>query len=107
MEQDKEDAEKGFSWTIRPFLWFIINGIAIRIVLGLVAGTAFAAGTAPASGSVFRADDWTGKRRKTQEQWINTTDVKGPFTDNAEANNYELVNDVDRSFLVPFSDGSM
>ena len=107
MEQDKEDAEKGFSWTIRPFLWFIINGIAIRIVLGLVAGTAFAAGTAPASGSVFRADDWTGKRRKTQEQWINTTDVKGPFTDNAEANNYELMNEVDRSYLVPFSDGSM
>ncbi|MBQ6566398.1 MAG: hypothetical protein IJL80_05030, partial [Treponema sp.] len=74
MEQDKEDAEKGFSWTIRPFLWFIINGIAIRIVLGLVAGTAlasgtaFASGTAPASGSVFRADDWTAKRRKTQEQ---------------------------------------
>ncbi len=41
MEQDKEDTEKGFSWTIRPFLWFIINGIVIRIALSLVVGTAF------------------------------------------------------------------
>ncbi|MBP5465841.1 MAG: hypothetical protein J6Y13_11800, partial [Treponema sp.] len=66
-----------------------------------------AAGSLFAAGSVFSADDWTAKRKKTQEQWINTTDVKGPFSDNAEANNYETINDVDRSFLVPFDDGSM
>ena len=76
-------------------------------LLIMAAGTAFASGTAFAAGSVFQADDWTAKRKKTQEQWINTTDVKGPFPDNAEANNYDTINDVDRSFLVPFDDGSM
>ena len=76
-------------------------------LLALAAGFLFAPRTAFAAGSVFQADDWTGKRKKTQEQWINTTDVKGPFSGNAETNNYETVNDVDKSFLVPFTDGSM
>ncbi len=63
--------------------------IIVPVLLLQVAGSLFA------TGSIFSADDWTAKLKKTQEQWINTTDVKGPFSDNREAQNYETINDVD------------
>lgn len=50
---------------------------------------------------------WSIRRKKLQMDWINTTNVSGPFSSNKEAQDYETVNDVNRSFLVPFDDGSM
>nr|MCR5762248.1 hypothetical protein [Treponema sp.] len=50
---------------------------------------------------------WSIKRKKLQSDWINTTDVTGSFSSNKEAQDYEIINDVTKSFLVPFDDGSM
>ena len=51
---------------------------------------------------------WSIRRRKTQEQYINTIgNITGPFTSNKEAQDYETVNDAAKSYLVPFDDGSM
>ena len=50
---------------------------------------------------------WSIRRKKAQADWITTTDVKGPFSSNKEAQNYETINDSIKSYLVPFDDGSM
>ncbi len=71
----------------------------VLVLLAMAAGLLFAVENTDAY--------WSKKLKKTQEQWINTTDVKGPFSDNRESQNYETINDVVRSYLVPFDDGSM
>ena len=50
---------------------------------------------------------WSVRRKKSQTEYVTTTNVSGPFASNKESQNYETWNDVDKTFLVPLADGGM